>query len=171
MSHARDTPSRPRRSRSLTPGPQDEEGNTSPLSRTASKLFGRTESSAERAEEEGVRTGRRRVDVGRPGETPREIKEVLLTPAEIRRARTFDPSDPVVYAERKAEEAAEAAAAAEATAREKGRRTYPKAGHEVRVMGHRLMVPSTANLAAVALLLVGLLIKLVCFSAGDPTGR
>ena len=99
MSHARDTPSRPRRTHSLTQ--EDEEA--SPLSRTTSKLFG-TSSFATPPLNSG---GRRRVNVGRPGETPKEVKEVELTPAEIRQARTFDPSDPVIYAERKAAEAAE----------------------------------------------------------------
>lgn len=36
--------------------------------------------------------GGKRVDVGVAGWTPKTIKEVLLTPAHIRRANTFDPT-------------------------------------------------------------------------------
>ena len=81
-------------------------------------------------------------------------------------ARTFDPSDPVVYAERKAEEAAEAETAADET-QEKRRCTSQKCEDEVLAMVYRLRTPDTANLAVVALLM-GLLIKLSCFNAGDP---
>ena len=75
MSHARDTPSRPRRTVSLT---QDDE----PLSRTESKLFGPS-GAPPKGSPDGTgtdpRTGRH-VNVGLPGKTPKEVKEVVMTP-------------------------------------------------------------------------------------------
>jgi len=75
--HARDTPSRPRRN---TSRPALDVGALN--STTSAVLFGDGPDASPA----------RRVDVGVDGWTPKMIKEVVLTPAHIRRARTFDPT-------------------------------------------------------------------------------
>ena len=81
---ARDTPSRPRaRSRTADSPP------TVSIDEGGRSLFGGdTPSPANAAEASG-----RAVDVGVAGWTPKEIKEMILTPAHIRRANTFDPTE------------------------------------------------------------------------------
>ena len=81
---ARDTPSRPRaRSRTANSSP------TVSIDEGGRSLFGGdTPSPANAAEASG-----RAVDVGVAGWTPKEIKEMILTPAHIRRANTFDPTE------------------------------------------------------------------------------
>ena len=82
---AKDTPSRPRaRSRTADSPP------TVSIDEGGRSLFGGdTPSPAPAA---SAASGRA-VDVGVAGWTPKEIKEMILTPAHIRRANTFDPTE------------------------------------------------------------------------------
>ena len=79
---ARDTPSRPRaRSRTADSSP------TVSIDEGGRSLFGGGTPSPAAA------ASGRAVDVGVAGWTPKEIKEMILTPAHIRRANTFDPTE------------------------------------------------------------------------------
>ena len=83
---ARDTPSRPRaRSRTADSSP------TVSIDEGGRSLFG-GDTPPPAAEAAAAASGRA-VDVGVAGWTPKEIKEMILTPAHIRRANTFDPTE------------------------------------------------------------------------------
>ena len=83
---ARDTPSRPRaRSRTADSSP------TVSIDEGGRSLFGGDTPSP--AAEAAAAASGRAVDVGVAGWTPKEIKEMILTPAHIRRANTFDPTE------------------------------------------------------------------------------
>ena len=75
--HARDTPSRPRRTTSRTTTV-----DVTALNRNSSAVLFDASPAGDR----------KRVDVGVDGWTPKIIKEMVLTPAHIRRANTFDPT-------------------------------------------------------------------------------
>ena len=80
---AKDTPSRPRaRSRTADSPP------TVSIDEGGRSLFGGDTPSPAAEAASG-----RAVDVGVAGWTPKEIKEMILTPAHIRRANTFDPTE------------------------------------------------------------------------------
>ena len=80
---AKDTPSRPRaRSRTADSPP------TVSIDEGGRSLFGGDTPSPAASAASG-----RAVDVGVAGWTPKEIKEMILTPAHIRRANTFDPTE------------------------------------------------------------------------------
>ena len=80
---AKDTPSRPRaRSRTTDSSP------TVSIDEGGRSLFGGDTPSPAASAASG-----RAVDVGVAGWTPKEIKEMILTPAHIRRANTFDPTE------------------------------------------------------------------------------
>ena len=80
---AKDTPSRPRaRSRTADSSP------TVSIDEGGRSLFGGDTPSPAASAASG-----RAVDVGVAGWTPKEIKEMILTPAHIRRANTFDPTE------------------------------------------------------------------------------
>ena len=82
---ARDTPSRPRaRSRTADSSP------TVSIDEGGRSLFG---GDTPPAAEAAASASGRAVDVGVAGWTPKEIKEMILTPAHIRRANTFDPTE------------------------------------------------------------------------------
>eukprot|EP01043_Picozoa_sp_COSAG02_P048156 COSAG02_NODE_4700_length_5079_cov_1134.378112_3_plen_132_part_00 len=75
--HARDTPSRPRRTTSRTTTV-----DVSDLNRNSSAVLFDASPAGDG----------KKVDVGVDGWTPKVIKEMVLTPAHIRRANTFDPT-------------------------------------------------------------------------------
>ena len=96
MSHARDTPSRPRRNTSRPTALPPTISTQFGPDRTQSNLFGGDPPGASPDAKKHVNTG---VD----GWTPKIIKEMVLTPAHIRRANTFDPTEARAERRREAE--------------------------------------------------------------------
>ena len=93
--HARDTPSRPRRNTSRPTALPPTVSTQFGPDRTQSNLFGGAPDASPDAE--------KRVDTGVDGWTPKIIKEMVLTPAHIRRANTFDPTEARAERRREAE--------------------------------------------------------------------
>ena len=94
--HARHTPSRPRRNTSRPTALPPTLSTQFGPDRTQSNLFGCGAPDASP-------DAQKRVDTGTDGWTPKIVKEMVLTPAHIRRANTFDPGSSEARASRRSD--------------------------------------------------------------------